>query len=63
MSHLLMTKAIASARVKNDAVDARTLAQLLRTGMLPEARMAPPEVREARRLVGCGCWAPLILNA
>ena len=37
MSHPLLTKAIASARVKNDAVDARTLAQLLRTGMLPEA--------------------------
>jgi len=51
MSHPLMTKAIACARVKNDAVDARTLAHLLRTGMLPEAWMAPPEVREARRLV------------
>jgi transposase len=51
MSHPLMTKAIASARVKNDAVDAHTLAQLLRAGMLPEAWMAPPEVREARRLV------------
>lgn len=51
MSHPLLTKAIANARVKNDAVDAKTLAQLLRTGMLPEAWMAPPEVREARRLV------------
>lgn len=51
MSHPLATKAIASARVKNDAVDARTLAHLLRTGLLPEAWMAPPEVREARRLV------------
>ncbi|MGH7918394.1 MAG: IS110 family transposase [Candidatus Dormibacteraceae bacterium] len=51
MSHPLLTKAIANARVKNDAVDAKTLAQLLRTGMLPEAWIAPPEVREARRLV------------
>ncbi len=51
MAHPLATKAIASARVKNDSVDARTLAQLLRSGMLPEAWIAPPEVREARRLV------------
>jgi transposase len=51
VSHPLLTKAIANARVKNDAVDAKTLAQLLRTGMLPEAWIAPPEVREARRLV------------
>lgn len=51
MSHPVLTKAIANARVKNDAIDAKTLAQLLRTGMLPEAWMAPPEVREARRLI------------
>jgi transposase len=51
MAHPLATKAIASARVKNDAVDAKTLAHLLRTNMLPEAWIAPPEVREARRLV------------
>jgi hypothetical protein len=51
MAHPLATKAIATARVKNDAVDARTLAHLLRTNLLPEAWIAPPEVREARRLV------------
>lgn len=51
MAHPLRTKAISSARVKNDAVDARTLAHLLRTNLLPEAWMAPPEVRELRRLV------------
>lgn len=50
MAHPLATKAIASARVKNDAVDAHTLAQLLRGNLLPEAWMAPPEAREARRL-------------
>jgi transposase len=32
-------------------VDAGTLAHLLRTNLLPEAPIAPPEVREARRLV------------
>jgi transposase len=51
MAHPLATKAIANARVKNDAVDAKTLAHLLRTAMLPEAWAAPLEVREARPLV------------
>jgi transposase len=51
MAHLLATRAIATARVKNDAVDAKTLAHLLRTHLLPEAWIAPLEVREARRLV------------
>src|SRR5215218_8160340 len=37
LAHPLRTKAIASARVKTDAVDARTLAQLLRADLLPEA--------------------------
>jgi hypothetical protein len=44
----LRTKAIASARVKNDAVDARTLAHLLRTGLLPEAYIARRELSELR---------------
>lgn len=48
--HPRAAKAISTARVKNDAVDAKTLAQLLRSNMLPEAWIAPPEVREARRL-------------
>ena len=51
MAHPLATKAISSARVKNDAVDAKTLAHLPRTNLLPEGWIAPPEVREARRLV------------
>jgi transposase len=51
MAHPLATKAVSSARVKNDSVDAKTLAHLLRTNLLPEGWIAPPEVREARRLV------------
>ena len=35
LAHPLRTRAIAAARVKTDAVDARTLVHLLRTGMLP----------------------------
>ncbi len=36
MVHPLRCKAIASARLKNDKVDAATLAQLLRADLLPE---------------------------
>ncbi len=50
MAHPLATKAIAAGRVKNDSVDARTLAHLLRTHLLPEAWIAPPGVREQRAL-------------
>ena len=42
--HPLRCKAIASARLKNDKVDAAILAQLLRADLLPEAWIAPPEV-------------------
>ncbi len=44
-------KAIASARLKNDKVDARMLAHLLRTNLLPEAWIAPKEVRDLRALL------------
>jgi transposase len=49
--HPLQCKAIASARLKNDKVDAATLAQLLRADLLPEAWIAPPEVRQLRALL------------
>ena len=51
MAHPFRCKAIASARLKNDKVDARTLAHLLRTDLLPEAWIAPPEVRDLRALL------------
>jgi len=46
--HPLRCKAIASARLKNDKVDAAILAQLLRADLLPEAWIAPPPVRQLR---------------
>src|SRR5437763_4252765 len=49
--HPLRCKAIASARLKNDKVDAATLAQLLRADLLPEAWIAPPAVRQLRALL------------
>ncbi|MFC9914657.1 IS110 family transposase [Streptomyces sp. NPDC059862] len=49
--HPLQCKAIASARLKNDKVDAATLAQLLRADLLPEAWIAPPRVRQQRAML------------
>jgi len=49
--HPTRCKAIASARLKNDKVDARTLAHLLRADLLPEAWIAPPQVRDQRALL------------
>jgi len=51
LAHPLRTEAIAAARVKTDAVDARTLAHLLRTDLLPEAYIAPRELRDLRDLL------------
>ena len=51
LSHPLRTRAIAAARVKTDAVDARTLAHLLRTDLLPEAYVAPRDIRDLRDLL------------
>ena len=49
--HSSRCKAIASARLKNDKVDAAILAQLLRADLLPEAWIAPPPVRALRALL------------
>jgi transposase len=51
LAHPLGIKAFAYQRVKKDHSDARLLADLLRMGRLPEAWIAPPEVRELRELV------------
>lgn len=49
--HPLRCEAIASARLKNDKVDAAILGQLLRAGLLPEAWIAPPAIRQLRALL------------
>jgi transposase len=49
--HPSRCRAIASARLKNDKVDAATLAQLLRADLLPEAWIAPLPVRQQRALL------------
>jgi transposase len=45
IAHPLKVKAIASARVKTDKIDASVLADLLRGNLLPEAYFSPKEVR------------------
>ena len=49
--HPWKTRAIASARIKHDRLDSRILAELLRTGFLAEAWIAPREVRQQRQLL------------
>ena len=51
LSHPLKTKAIASARIKTDKIDAATLAHLLRTNLLPKAHLASSEARLSRELL------------
>jgi transposase len=51
LSHPKKTKAIASARLKNDRVDADRLVRLLRGDLLPTVWIPPAAVREARELV------------
>src|SRR5437016_12838933 len=50
LAHPLGVKAFTYRRVKNDERDAADLADLLRMGRLPEAWIAPQEVRELREL-------------
>jgi transposase len=50
LAHPLGVKAYSYRRVKNDERDASDLAGLLRMGRLPEAWIAPPEIRELREV-------------
>jgi transposase len=50
LAHPLRAKAFAYRRVKNDELDARDLADLLRMNRLPEAWIAPEAVRQLRAL-------------
>ena len=51
LGHAKYLKAISYAKVKTDAVDAATLAQLLRVDLIPEAHMISPALRETRDLL------------
>jgi len=51
LAHPLKVRAIASARIKTDRIDATTLAHLLRTDLIPRAWVPPRPVRMGRELV------------
>ena len=51
MAHPAMMRAIAAGKKKNDQIDARTIADMVRCDWLPVCYVAPPEVRELRRLL------------
>jgi transposase len=55
LAHPLGVKGFAYRRVKNDERDASDLADLLRMGRLPEAWIAPPEVRGLREAIRHRC--------
>ena len=47
----LKSKLIAESKLKNDKVDSRALAELLRSDFLPTAYLAPQETRELREML------------
>lgn len=51
LSHPKRAKAVASAKIKTDKIDATVLAQLLRMDFLPAAYAPPREVRDLRDLL------------
>src|SRR5262245_9678684 len=51
VAHPAMLKAIAASKKKNDRVDARKIADLLRCDLLPECYMAPENLRQLRRVL------------
>jgi transposase len=51
MAHPAMLKAIGAAKKKSDRIDARKIADMLRCDLLPVCYVAPPLIRELRRLL------------
>jgi transposase len=51
VAHPAMLEAITKSKKKNDREDARTIADLLRCHLLPEAYLAPPAIRELRQVL------------
>lgn len=51
LAHPYRVRAIAAAQVKTDSIDAHTLAQLLRTNLIPRAYVPGGETRRLREMV------------
>lgn len=50
LAHPFKTKAIASARIKTDSIDAKTLCHLLRANLIPESYIASADEQDNREL-------------
>ena len=51
VAHPAMLKAIACGKKKNDSIDAAKISDLLRCNLLPQSYLAPPAMRELRRVL------------
>ena len=51
MGHPAMMKAIGASKKKNDRLDARKIADLVRCDLLPACYVAPAQIRELRRIL------------
>jgi transposase len=51
MGHPAMMKAIGASKKKNDKLDARKIADLVRCNLLPACYVAPPEIRDLRQML------------
>lgn len=56
VAHALKVKAIASAKIKTDKIDARVLAELLWAGLIPEVYVPPKEIRQQKDILRQRCW-------
>ena len=56
LGHALYMKAIHGGKVKNDKIDSRKIAGLLRSGMIPQAYVYPPQMRSTRDLLRRRCY-------
>ena len=51
LAHPLKIKAIASAKIKTDAIDSRTLAQLLKADLIPQAHLREADNRAKQKVI------------
>ena len=51
LGHALYMKAIHGGKAKNDKIDSRKIAALLKAGLIPQAYVYPPEMRATRDLL------------
>jgi transposase len=56
VAHALKVKAIASAKIKTDKIDARVLADLLKAELIPEVYIPPKDIRQQKDLLRQRCW-------